>query len=116
MTTNKTRKPRSKNTCKKYLVEIVNDKEEVLTSVYCCSYPDIVEKFPVWNHEDNVRAYFRRFSKVGFNTKKTKRKYGMFRITKIDYKKQFENPDDLIFPIKILGDGLIIPNESLINI
>ena len=72
----------SKNKREKYAVELYNEEEELISTARCKSYKDIVSKFPIFNHEDNVRAFIRCFSKE-CKTKKTKRKYGNFKIIKI---------------------------------
>lgn len=77
------RKTGSINKKLKYRVTLKNENGEILSNLECCSYRDIVSHYPIFKHEDNVRNYFRYYSKVGFKTEKSRRKYSNFSIEKI---------------------------------
>lgn len=66
-----------KNKKFKYKVEV--DGAECL----CRTYKEILEKYPIFSSEDNVRNFFRKYSKEGYRTNLTKDKYGKFIITRI---------------------------------
>ena len=67
----------------KYTIELYNTEGDIIESSNVKSYQEIVNIYPVFNHQDNVRAFLRTFSKE-CKTKKTKNKYGCFKIYKIE--------------------------------
>ena len=71
------------NTKNKYLIRLCNEEGDILSVAHAKSYKHIVELYPVFNHEDNVRAFIRQYSHT-CKTKKTKRKYGNFSIEKVE--------------------------------
>lgn len=73
---------RKKGIKEKYIIEIYDDNDILVSTEKATTYQDIVDKYPVWNHRDNVRNYFRRHS-GGYKTKKSHTKYKKFKLIKI---------------------------------